>query len=93
VSVEGGRAPRWRGDGHEIFFVAPDGAMMAASINTAPVLRASVPQRLFAADIANEGHPYVVTKDGQRFLFGVRARAGVAPAITVDTNWLPGARR
>jgi len=34
VSRNGGTQPRWRGDGKELFFVAPDGTMMASSIDT-----------------------------------------------------------
>ena len=33
VSSEGGRAPRWRGDGKEIFFLSVDRRMMAAVID------------------------------------------------------------
>ena len=34
VSVDGGHHPRWRGDGGELFFLAPDGTMMAAPRST-----------------------------------------------------------
>ena len=35
VSRNGGIQPKWRGDGKELFFLAPDGAIMATSIDTA----------------------------------------------------------
>ena len=34
ISLDGGFAPRWRGDGKELFFLAPDGSMMAAEVDT-----------------------------------------------------------
>ena len=36
VSHGGGTAPRWRGDGRELFYLAPDGKMMAAEISAGP---------------------------------------------------------
>jgi hypothetical protein len=32
VSTDGGTQPRWRADGKELYFISPDGNMMAASI-------------------------------------------------------------
>src|SRR5262249_6808010 len=34
VSTNGGIEPRWRSDGKELYFIAPDGKMMAASVST-----------------------------------------------------------
>src|SRR4029453_10266762 len=47
VSRGGGSAPRWRGDGREIFYLAPDGKMMAVDVITAPEFRAGTPKPLF----------------------------------------------
>ena len=35
VSVQGGVEPKWRGDGRELYFLAPAGKLMAASFNSA----------------------------------------------------------
>jgi hypothetical protein len=35
ISVTGGEQPRLRGDGQELYFVRPDGEMMAARVNVA----------------------------------------------------------
>jgi Tol biopolymer transport system component len=35
ISIAGGQAPRWRGDGKELFFEAADGKMMAVPVNNA----------------------------------------------------------
>ncbi len=32
VSAEGGRTPAWRADGKELYWVGPDGTLMAASV-------------------------------------------------------------
>jgi Tol biopolymer transport system component len=68
VSREGGRAPRWRGDGKELFFLSVDGKMMVATID--PLTgNASIPQPLFFLPTRNTGaRAYAVAKDGQRFL-------------------------
>ena len=88
ISLAGGTEPRWRGDGRELFFLAPDGTMMAAGIDTAKDFQATVPQPLFRTGITStrDNHPYVVSKDGARFLIPVIERATPTP-ITVTLNW------
>ena len=66
----GGIEPRWRGDGRELFFLAPDGTMMSARIDTAKDFSATVPQPLFPTGLTSfpsNNHPYVVTRDGTVF--------------------------
>lgn len=88
ISLTGGTEPKWRGDGRELFFLAPDGTMMAAGIDTAKEFQASVPQPLFGTGITStrDNHPYVVSKDGARFLIPVIERVTPTP-ITVTLNW------
>ena len=38
ISHDGGKFPRWRGDGKELFFVSPDGTLMAADFDQRPVV-------------------------------------------------------
>ena len=52
VSRAGGMYPRWRGDGEELFFVAPDGTMMAADFDPAIGLAKGVPRPLFPTQIS-----------------------------------------
>lgn len=70
VSVEGGDFPRWRGDGRELYFLAPDGLMMAATTDASHGFVAGVPRPLFPTTLTEvvHNHPYAVTKDGRRFL-------------------------
>lgn len=92
VSIEGGHHPRWRGDGGELFFLAPDGTMMAAEITTKRGFQVSAPRPLFATGIIaqqSDNHPYVVTGDGNRFLVPVAGRdTGPVPDLVVVMNWL-----
>ena len=69
ISRNGGAQPMWRGDGRELFFIAPDSTMMAAQIDTARGFEAGVPQTLFAsrAGTTLQGRrQYAVTGDGKR---------------------------
>ena len=55
ISVDGGLQPRWRRDGQELFFVAPDNRLMAAPIRVAPggkALEAGAPVPLFQSKLA-----------------------------------------
>jgi hypothetical protein len=47
ISANGGSQPRWREDGKELYYLAPDGKLMAVEIATSPVFRAGVPKALF----------------------------------------------
>jgi serine/threonine protein kinase/Tol biopolymer transport system component len=94
ISEGGGSEPRWRGDGRELFFLAPDGMMMAARIDTAKDFKVTVPQPLFQTGITSiqNNHPYVVTRDGQRFLVPL-SNQSAASQMTVVLNWLAGVQK
>src|SRR5262249_55575050 len=47
VSTGGGTQPRWRADGKELYFIAPDGKLMAASIAEGATFTAEAPIALF----------------------------------------------
>jgi dipeptidyl aminopeptidase/acylaminoacyl peptidase len=75
VSRNGGTQPRWRGDGRELFFLAPDGSVMAAPIAFTPGFSAGTPQTIVPAAMTLViRHAYTVTKDGQRVLMPVLDR-------------------
>ncbi|MGB7219599.1 MAG: protein kinase [Vicinamibacterales bacterium] len=89
ISMAGGSQPRWRRDGKEIFFLAPNNKLMAAAINIrGSKVEASAAQPLFDVSPAGTGSTYAVSADGQRFLVNT-ADAAPAPTITVVVNWLP----
>jgi len=95
ISTSGGVYPRWSRDGHELYFVAPDGAMMAASVRvSATTIEAGVPAMLFPThklggglNVIAHSQQYDVTRDG-RFLVNVESDAD-GPPITLMMNWKP----
>jgi Tol biopolymer transport system component len=71
ISNAGGMQPRWRADGRELFYLAPDGTMMVVDITSLrPTFKAGAPRRLFKTRVTpGPGtEQYAVTGDGQRFL-------------------------
>jgi Tol biopolymer transport system component/tRNA A-37 threonylcarbamoyl transferase component Bud32 len=89
ISLDGGFAPRWRGDGKELFFLSPDAAMMAAEVDTTMNgFHAKVPVKLFETSLEqNNYRPYTVSRDGRRFLLPVRVDPSGPDPITVLLNW------
>jgi eukaryotic-like serine/threonine-protein kinase len=96
VSRNGGTQPMWRGDGRELFFLAPDSTMMAVSISTANGFEAGIPQALFASGAVNftgNRRQYAVTRDGQRFLINLPQQRATPTPLTVVVNWQAAAQR
>jgi len=95
ISTAGGSQPVWRADGKEIFFVAPDGMMMAVPVESGEsFFRPDAPKQLFqtrlAFDPGNGGvlpREYDVTPDGQRFLLNQHLIDSTDAPITVVVNW------
>ena len=97
VSTEGGSQPRWRRDGKELFYVAPDNMLMVVSIGSAAGqrLETSKPAPLFRTRLEALDQPkqqYAVASDGERFLMNVLAEENVAP-ITIVQNWAKGLQK
>ncbi len=72
-AIGGGGQPRWRKDGKELYYKAPDDGVMAVDIRPGPRIEAGIPHRLFVAynSISSRDpvrHQWNVTPDGQRFL-------------------------
>ena len=96
ISAGGGFAPRWRADGKELYFIAPNGKLMAASIApSGSTLRAGAPVALFGTRIRGGGTPeasfnaqYDVSRDG-RFLINEPSREAAAAPVTLILNWKP----
>jgi Tol biopolymer transport system component len=96
VSTSGGVYPRWRSDGKELYYIAPDGKLMAAPITVkGETLDPGTPAALFqtrilggGADLGS-GPQYDVSGDG-RFL--INTVLDEAASITLIQNWSPPAR-
>jgi serine/threonine protein kinase/Tol biopolymer transport system component len=93
VSSNGGVQVRWREDGSELYYLAPDNRIMAVPIRLASTddsvsVRAPVP--LFAVRLNGDprnsyARSYDVSRDGERFL--VDTMPELTLPITVVMNW------
>ena len=96
ISTGGGSQPRWRGDGKELYYLAPDVKLTAVEISTNPVFRAGAPQALFQAPPQNAvsiiSHSWDLTPDGKRFRFPSPADQAQAP-FNVVLNWQAGLKK
>ncbi len=89
ISSQGGRIPRWRHDGKELFYLSGDGSMMAVEIAGGDASRAGTPKRLFHANVAlgGSGTLYDVSPDGQRFVVISEGLPASASDIEMVLNW------
>jgi serine/threonine protein kinase/Tol biopolymer transport system component len=105
LSTAGGVQPRWSKDGRELFYVSPDGHLVAVSIRVASDARTVAPGdpvALFATQLASGGNiatsgflaraQYAVARDG-RFLMNVNADDTAAAPITIVLNWDAGLKK
>ena len=92
MSTAGGAAPRWRADGTELYFLAPDATMMAAPVRSVgPSFESGSPVALSPTRTleASRGiSPYAVARDG-RFLINQPVAEAAAAPITLILNWQP----
>jgi hypothetical protein len=90
VSTGGGGFPRWRRDGRELFYRAPDGKLMAAAIGSqGSAFEVGEVKPLFDINRAraDRGYPYDVSADGQRFLVNVLGEESTVEPLTLLINW------
>jgi eukaryotic-like serine/threonine-protein kinase len=84
ISTGGGVLPRWRRDGLEMYYLGPDGALMAAAIDGRGTrFVVSQAQPLFKPDPKPVGWLYDAAPDGQRFLVDTLGDAAEAPLVLV----------
>jgi len=91
ISSSGGSHPRWRRDGKELFYIAPDGKLMSVEVKAAPKFEATVPKALFqtriTAAVTLVQRHYDVAPDGRRFLINSALEETASAPITVVMNW------
>src|SRR5262249_17232365 len=96
ISTQGGDHPRWSRDGKELFFLAPDGRLMATDVKaSASNFEAGVPKALFEIHGRNSSldfqygisAEYAIGADSQRFLLNLAVEESTATPFTVVTNW------
>jgi len=92
VSTAGGSAPRWRRDGLELFYMAPDNRLMSAEIRskeTGPEIGAVRPL-LQMRSVQTPGAGYDASADGKRFLILTESEQASSEPITLVVNWDAG---
>jgi eukaryotic-like serine/threonine-protein kinase len=94
ISTSGGSAPRWRRDGAEIFYLAPDNKLMAAAVNgKGSSFEVGAVRPLFQSNSIGSISTFVVSADGQRFLINSASEQAASAPITVVLNWTAGLRK
>jgi Tol biopolymer transport system component len=100
ISTVGGSQPLWARNGQELFYVAPDGALMSVLVKRGTAWIAGRPTKLieagyFRAGGGNDSRMYDVSPDGKRFLM-IKQDVSPnqrAPRIVVVQNWLEELKR
>jgi hypothetical protein len=89
ISANGGKLPRWRGDGKELFYVANDNSLMSVAMPGPTLASMGSPKVLFATNLVTPlggNQIYDVTGDGQRFLM-IERGSNVSSSIEMVLNW------
>jgi Tol biopolymer transport system component len=91
VSRAGGKQPRWRADGKEIYYIDPSGVLIAVPVTTDPGLSTGTATPLFPS----YSRPYIsstdlftydVSRDGSRFLVDRYYRPETVPPLNIVLN-------
>ena len=91
VSQNGGKQPRWRADGAEIYYLDPHGMLIAVPVTTQPSLSTGTATTLFTT----YSRPYIsstdlftydVSRDGKRFLVDRYYRPPSIPTLNIMLN-------
>jgi Tol biopolymer transport system component len=95
ISTAGGTEPRWRRDGKELYYLAPDSRLMAVEVKTGATFEAGVAKPLFPIHrrepvSASDLFSYDVSADGQRFLVSTDASEVTSAPLTAIVNWTAG---
>jgi Tol biopolymer transport system component len=85
VSTTGGNFPRWRGDGRELYYRAPDGAIMAVSVELGGTAVLGKPRVVVASPPFNTiTRAMDVSRDGGQFIAYGREEPAV---FTILLDW------
>jgi eukaryotic-like serine/threonine-protein kinase len=93
VSTNGGLQPRWRPDGTELYFIAPDGKLMTVPVTGSDgAFEFGMPVALFPTRLTGMGpmfkHQYAVSRDGRFLISQFNEESANAP-VTLILNWKP----
>ena len=90
ISAAGGRLPRWRRDGKEIFYIAANQMLMATEVSAGNgALEAGAAHELFTYRYqASPCFSYDVAADGR--ILALRPRQDTPRGLTIVQNWAEG---
>jgi serine/threonine-protein kinase len=92
ISTTGGTRPLWAPGGRELFYAAPDGALIAVGVDPrGGTWSAGNPVRVVEGPYTtvsnNSARTYDVSRDGTRFLMVKEPAAQIAAQIVVVQHW------
>jgi Tol biopolymer transport system component len=95
ITAQGGTEPSWRRDNRELYYLAPDGKLMAVEVESNPTFKFGKPTPLFQTTLTQQqpvpASRRYVNADGQRFLMistpTVTASDPNTTPITASINW------
>jgi Tol biopolymer transport system component len=91
ISTAGGELPRWRGDGKELYYHLGDGYFAVDVKTDGKSFQAGIPKSLFEVPTVRSsstgGSPFMVTRDGQRFLVLAQIEQAGSEPLEVLVNW------
>ncbi len=90
VSKGGGTLPRWRRDGRELYYVAPDDKLMVVPVEPGANFGTGTPVPLFEVGSygrRNNRYVYDVSADGQKILLLRPLEDATTRPLTVVQNW------
>jgi serine/threonine protein kinase len=86
ISIAGGRQPRWRRDGGELYYIASSDSLISVNVGSeGPVFNHDAGTALFKAP-SEDGVQYDVSADGERFAFNGMVEDRYT-TISLITNW------
>ena len=90
ISTNGGWSPRWSPDGETLYYVALDGTLIAAALQTDPEVRVTERVELFGGvtDLQGQNVNYDVHPDGEGFLVINQGGGPSGSQIVWILDWL-----
>lgn len=88
ISTASGSRPRWSPDGDELYYVSPEGELMAVSVTIEAEMHSEAPEMLFALPrMAPAFFPYDVGADGRFLILVSDVQTDEDASVVAVLNW------
>jgi serine/threonine protein kinase len=87
ISTDGGGMPAWSHNGHELYYLATDGKIMAVEIRPGAQLDFGLPKALFPAHIVRDANIHFEVSSDGRFLLPAPVEQQPLAPMNVVLNW------